>query len=78
MVMNMMTARWYAHADWMAWPALAQRPVAMPFLKFFNYGESNGADVDWSRPVRVMDKGKQDPSPFHLHLHHTFMIETMP
>ncbi|ELR24512.1 RNA ligase (ATP), putative [Acanthamoeba castellanii str. Neff] len=32
------------------------RPVAMPFLKFFNYGESNGADVDWSKPVRVMDK----------------------
>ena len=29
----------------------------MPFLKFFNYGESNGADVDWSKPVRVMDKG---------------------
>jgi hypothetical protein len=36
---------------------IVKRPVAMPFLKFFNHGESNGADLDWSKPVRVMDKG---------------------
>lgn len=35
-----------------------QRPVAMPFVKFFNYGESNNAEIDWSHPVLVMDKGE--------------------
>ncbi|KAL6052884.1 RNA ligase, variant 2 [Balamuthia mandrillaris] len=43
------------------------RVVCYPFFKFFNYGESQAAAIDWSAPVRVQEK--VDGSLFTLYFH---------
>ncbi|KAL6052710.1 RNA ligase, T4 RnlA [Balamuthia mandrillaris] len=43
------------------------RVVCYPFYKFFNYGESQAAAIDWSAPIRVQEK--VDGSLFTLYFH---------